>query len=584
MRVSHWVVPLLTLALAGAVTFWEFDQRAAPGPLHPAHESRVELHGVAGCRHCHGSGADAVDAGACGVCHVAVLAQLGTERGIHGSLPESQARTCAACHSEHHGAGTRLLGAHSFALAGVPDVARYDHAQIPGFGLSGRHDRLACSDCHPHAADASAPPARYLGLTQACTGCHEDPHRGRFGVGCAECHGQEGAFRAAPAFRHDALPLRDGHAAVACASCHVEGGAHGVAALRTTPQPARACDRCHQDPHAAASGVDSLSNSLPSLRRVDTHDCARCHTATRWRDGAVTATTHAELGFALTAPHDDVACAKCHAGESRAERFPGRAPTDCRACHRDPHAGQFDHEPRYGQCTACHASERFTPPSFDLTAHARTSFPLTGAHEGVGCTLCHGSMRGDARMFHGTAQACAACHRDVHAGAFDRAGAPREVAGRRGCARCHGTEAFTPVTAGAFDHGAWTGHALVGAHARLDCTLCHERSATSTAGGRRLGPAAGRACADCHADPHLAQFAVGGRTDCARCHGETSFSGSHFDHQRDSAFTLDETHRGLACVQCHRPTVVGGRRVVKYKPLGVRCGDCHVLDNGKVRR
>jgi hypothetical protein len=667
VKLARWLVPLATLLLLGIVTAWEFEQRTSPGPLHPAHAAQAELAGGPGCRRCHGTTGDAVAAEACGACHGAVQAQLGSGRGLHGALPAAQAAACAGCHGEHHGEQTRLLDGHSFARAGVADAAAYGHEHVPGYELAGRHRALACAECHPHADAAVPPGARCLGLRQECATCHEDPHRGSFGGDCEGCHGQEERFRAAPGFRHEALPLRGAHVAILCAACHAEGTPHAVAALRDHPQPARACGACHADPHgeAPARGVRA------ALRLADTAHCARCHTATRWADarvepaahapgrfplrgehaevacaachgdatrppafagappalascaachahphqqelvaaavavagppdgcaechrdddpsfgaGTLRAAQHAATGFPLQTPHAEVACSQCHAGATWGDRFPGRTAAACRACHQDPHAGQFAHAERFAQCTACHAPTRFVPPTFDVAAHAQTAFPLTGAHAAVGCALCHRDVRAGTRIFRGTRPACADCHADVHRGAFDRADLPGTVAGRAGCARCHDTTAFTPVSSRTFDHGLWTGHVLEGAHAALDCRRCHAAN-EEPAGtlGRRLGATRGRACADCHADPHLGQFAASGRTDCARCHTAAVFAPARFDHQRDSAFPLDETHRRLECARCHHPVTRGDRTMVRYKPLGTRCGDCHVLERGQVRR
>jgi hypothetical protein len=95
--------------------------------------------------------------------------------------------------------------------------------------------------------------------------------------------------------------------------------------------------------------------------------------------------------------------------------------------------------------------------------------------------------------------------------------------------------------------------------------------------GRTFGRAAGRACADCHDDPHAAQFAVAGVTDCARCHASNgAFELVDFDHARDTRFALDAQHARLACSACHVPwATAAGERVVRYKPLGTQCADCH---------
>ena len=55
----------------------------------------------------------------------------------------------------------------------------------------------------------------------------------------------------------------------------------------------------------------------------------------------------------------------------------------------------------------------------------------------------------------------------------------------------------------------------------------------------------------------------------------TNFFNNVFDHDKDSRFPLDKDHRNLACVACHKPVEFAGRSVVRYKPLGIVCADCH---------
>ena len=175
-----------------------------------------------------------------------------------------------------------------------------------------------------------------------------------------------------------------------------------------------------------------------------------------------------------------------------------------------------------------------------------------------------------------TDAACGACHKDVHNGRFDAKGMAREVRGSSGCARCHTTESFRRVAWEVEDHARWTGYALAGGHARASCAQCHGGD-----GGTKFRPAV-KACASCHEDVHAGQFTARGTTDCARCHGEgEKFTPDRFDHARDSRFALDEHHASLACAACHKDYGVGGRRVVRYKPLGVRCEDCHGTTGGK---
>ena len=94
---------------------------------------------------------------------------------------------------------------------------------------------------------------------------------------------------------------------------------------------------------------------------------------------------------------------------------------------------------------------------------------------------------------------------------------------------------------------------------------------------KRLGKVAGKNCADCHRDQHQGQFVNGKSTDCARCHGVEDFHKTRFDHDRDSRFRLDAQHVLLECSKCHKSYDTPFGPVVRYKPLGVECGDCHKL-------
>jgi hypothetical protein len=66
--------------------------------------------------------------------------------------------------------------------------------------------------------------------------------------------------------------------------------------------------------------------------------------------------------------------------------------------------------------------------------------------------------------------------------------------------------------------------------------------------------------------------------NCTDCHVEgDSFGELVFDHQRHSRFPLDRDHEKLACAACHKPQRLSdGITAIRYKPLGTKCGDCHV--------
>lgn len=506
----------------------------------------------------------------------------------HGNDPEPPAggrflglqQRCTSCHEDPHQAayGADCASCHGQELP-WRQAPKFPHDRFP---LAAAHGKVACAKCHVDGSGHGVAELRQTSLpVRSCSECHETPHggEGRPATGlplvaaqdCARCHDATKWGNARPTpDQHAALgfALRGAHASASCASCH--GDAPHEPRWRGQAPELAACAGCHTHPHGAELLAAATATQGPAA------GCAGCHgdSDRDFRTGTMPAALHAATGFPLVVPHADLACAKCHQGEERTARFPGRDAADCRACHRDVHRGEFALESRYQQCTACHLATSFAPPQFGLAAHRRTAFPLTGAHDAVGCVACHKEVKDGVRKFRGTPAECSACHVDVHRGAFDRPGRPRVQDGKRGCVRCHDTSSFSPVV-GAFDHALWTGYELIGAHTRVDCAACHPRAAgPATTATRRLGVVAGTRCADCHRDVHLGQFEVGGRTDCTRCHEAASFREVHIDHQQ-TRFPLDAVHRVVACAKCHREYGTGEDRVVRYKPLGLECGNCH---------
>jgi Cytochrome c3 len=490
---------------------------------------------------------------------------------------------CPSCHQDVH---REAFGGDCNRCHGQqrpwPEAPGFQHASFP---LRQAHAAVRCDTCHaPGSERAVDAELRQTAAVRACSDCHADPHgsvaapvalRLADTADCARCHDASQWSAARPdAARHARLgfALNGPHAAVACAACHGDAD-QAPRWSAAAPAPA-ACAQCHAQPH----GAPLLAAAVAAVGPAD--GCAGCHldTDADFAAGRLSAEQHRWTGVALVAPHAEVACAGCHRGATPADRFPGRAMADCRACHVDVHGGQFEGRADYGQCTACHATTHFVPPAFGLAAHAATAFPLTGAHAATACQSCHREVGSKGRVFAGTTADCRGCHADVHRGEFDRPGRPLRIGERAGCARCHDTDTFAKVV-GDFAHATWTGYELVGAHARLACGACHP---PAPAPGPRLGPAAGRDCAACHQDPHAGQFAVAGATDCTRCHGADSWRELRFDHGT-TRFPLDATHRNVACAGCHRGYQQDGHTIVRYRPLGTACGDCHRLGAGEKR-
>jgi hypothetical protein len=507
-------------------------------------------------------------------------------------------RRCVDCHGPAHAPGGTALPLATPAAAmdcaachdaaGFPRDFGADEHRSAGYPLDGAHAEAACATCHTE--ERAREPLRGEPMDR-CTDCHGRPH-GPSGDAlplahraddCARCHTPEAAFqRGFGVEEHLTAGVRlDGkHAAASCASCH--DAARRDAEIDRETDPMARCADCHPSPHR-----DAFTAAVVALAAVPEQNCAVCHESAdadfhieRLAPGA-----HAAAGFDLVRPHDDVACQACHGDAATPfdERFPGRVPDRCGACHEDPHSGQFDGGRTGGDCLACHAREAFRPSAIDADRHgADDGFALTGAHRAVACARCHEPTPAapETVRYAGVPDRCVDCHQDPHGGTFDRDDLPAVVDGRPDCARCHTTEGFRAMQTD-FDHGTWTGHALLGSHAQAACTACHGRTAAPDTLGRSLGKAP-QDCAACHDDPHLGQFARldlegARRTDCARCHDEAAaFESLRFDHGRDSRFALDATHSALACDACHKPQPIGdGRSVIRYRPLGVQCADCH---------
>lgn len=313
-------------------------------------------------------------------------------------------------------------------------------------------------------------------------------------------------------------------------------------------------------------------------------------------------------------------CESCHTSFSK-----GAQNTKCADCHKgirsDIAQGSHFHgkfaPARNGTCKSCHSEHKgrgFNMIQLNRTTfnHALSEYPLTGAHNRVTCTGCHGPTH----EYRGTPRDCASCHarKDPHKGQLGRGcqschttaawktvlpfdhgktrfaltGAHRGAAcmschagqrwkglgttcvschvkddahkGTRGtnCASCHTTTAWKAVT---FDHSR-TGYPLVGGHATASCAGCHGP------GNANLHPA--RTCISCHArdDAHKGENGK----DCANCHTPRSWKQVNFDHDKMTSFPLKGAHREAVCAGCHK-------QAPKVAKPPVTCNACHAADD-----
>jgi len=609
----------------GGVAYAQVGDFISPGPLAQAH---AHLSGITQCTQCHAPVLGAVPE-RCLACHDEIAAQVDAESGFHarkgagciGCHPDHRGRdvplsridtdrfdhreqtgfalvgghrglecaachdvdsfgdvqrTCAACHDTPHveEQGARELlsdcaDCHSderWVPAHSDTLDHTDLAQVD-FALRGAHTEVDCVGCH---IDAVIVPTEH----DACTTCHDDPHRAPFSDPCTDCHA-EASWRVQP-FDHDqtGFALQGVHTDVACVSCHprsaVEPLEHGACADchrdphrgQFSPQPCNACHSvrlagfalsdfdhdttavpltdlhaevacadCHGEGHAATfvglphGDCDSCHDDVHD-RRFEPTPCAECHTPAGWAVGSF---DHDLAQFPLRGAHQQVECEECH-GEGVYQGLPHDT---CAACHEpEPHG-----EPPPEPCAGCHTESGWLEVHFAHTR--RTAFALEPQHTETPCTSCHPSVQD----FSGAQHACEACHQRTrplghYAGA---------------CEGCHEGAGWLPADLGGLDHAA-TGFALAGAHSILGCVDCHDSGVFGDVDG---------ACVGCHAadDPHRGMLGV----SCGDCHTSTAWFRTRFRHYQ-TGWPLRGAHRLAACVDCH---------AVSYAGTPSDCRGCH---------
>ncbi|RJP73713.1 MAG: hypothetical protein C4532_04095 [Candidatus Abyssobacteria bacterium SURF_17] len=389
-------------------------------------------------------------------------------------------RACASCHvDEHHSQFTQACGDCHAASSWRP-AAGFDHSAAR-FVLRGRHVDIPCDKCHVFQTFVDPPSdsgfVRYRPVDHGqCSSCHRDPHAGRLGPNCTDCHDAAGWGQVrAESFDHDRTryPVEGRHITVPCDKCH---GARGS----TGPLKFASCSDCHSDYHERAFA-----------RRDKRGACEECHTVQGFRPALFTISKHAATDFALSGAHLAIPCEKCHRTPEGYQKFTFTS-VECLECHRDPHQGQVDRLVAVAGCRTCHTDRTWSDVYFD---HSTTSFPLAGRHTTVACRSCHlreGPPQVTEVRFAPLSDRCESCHTDVHRGQFagDETGTD--------CARCHTPPAWTQLH---FDHTRDASFVLDGAHRAVPCNKCHPSVSDQT--GRYVRYR-------------------GVTTQCAACHGNSA--------------------------------------------------------------
>jgi hypothetical protein len=293
------------------------------------------------CEDCHIQNIQQFDQAACEDCHRQIDPVFTQAHAL------SWGKDCLACHD------------------GVDTYSRhFDHGKVP-FALTGAHVEVDCYTCH---TDARAL-VDLRNTPQDCSTCHRDdePHEGRFGADCAECHSMDAWIPAK--FDHNlaAFKLEGRHIEVDCGECHK------TKPYRGTPME---CFACHEkdDEHAG---------------KFDT-ECGACHKPTGWDDSPF---DHNKSNFPLVAGHADVACGSCH----KDKQYAGTS-TTCVSCHGYPgwHGTAFG-----ANCLSCHNNNNWGNAKYTL-GHPWFSHPKEGVGMGS-CRSCHPSS-----VFESD---CSSCHK-----------------------------------------------------------------------------------------------------------------------------------------------------------------------------
>jgi hypothetical protein len=496
-------------------------------------------------------------------------AKLGCEDCHKGGAHMSEKVACGDCHEQEHG-GTTAACDVCHTVAGFKP-AKFEHSVCTCI-FPGKHQTFECLACHPNWQFAKTP--------TRCSGCHEKLRKHEPLGECSLCHSAL-SWKRKDAFDHNKrskFALAGSHLDIDCTHCHKTAGQ-----FRGAPTK---CEGCHADQGMKAHG--------------DFGGCAKCHTVEAFEKPTF---DHASTGFPLSGRHEKLGCQDCHAQKMQGypkkakpvgamlNGSPRLASTEvqdalriatwlagqtvhtqegaCVHCHEDAHQGQVGSD-----CASCHATETWTPSTFDRARHEQTKLPLRGKHQEVECRLCHaGGQLKDLPL------QCSACHLDPHRG---KLGAE--------CARCHNEVGFRPVEG--FDHAS-TGFALVGPHARVDCKACHEGARGRAMAESEETPT----CATCHQPGHGKELGA----DCLACHplaerdGKpitfSSARGMPFFEHAKTGFPLERRHRAQRCGSCHPakgppPTPIcaschldphGGQ-------LGRECADCHRADRWRLAR
>ena len=279
--------------------------------------------------------------------------------------------------------------------------------------------------------------------------------------------------------------------------------------------------------------------------------CQNCHTLSGWKPiRAVPEFDHNTTKYPLRGMHEGVSCTQCHT-----KLVFSNVGTQCADCHADIHKRQMG-----ANCEQCHTVKGWNVAIQQINQHMNR-FPLIGAHATLDCDSCHKSAA--VGQFQGLSTMCFSCHQKDFVNTKTTGLDHVKLNLPTGCEQCHTMDNWMGAK---FDHLQFTGFALTGAHATLDCAACHM-------GGKFAGTPA--ACVGCH----LADFnktsnpphpQAGFPTTCQTCHNTSTWNATTFNHNTFTKFPLTGGHVNVACTQCHINN--------QFVGTPTDCASCHMKD------
>jgi hypothetical protein len=453
---------------------------------------------------------------------------------------------CVNCHKDVH---QKTLGndcAKCHTVDKFTPAGKFNHDKAD-FPLVGKHKNVQCIDCHKKETRSGKEFQRFSDVPfKNCNNCHKDPHDDNLGTNCKDCHSEQSftGWGSMGRFNHNTtkFPLKGKHKQVDCRKCHTMSATPLTVFQDRLGVPTDNCVACHKDVHDNRFG----------------NKCVDCHKEDSFRKvGNLDGFDHDRTSYALEGKHEVVDCKKCHVSEHMTDPLPHNT---CATCHKDYHEGQFAGLVITPDCAACHTVQGFAESTYSLEEHAKTKFPLEGAHVATPCFACHKPE--EKWKFKALGTRCVDCHKDVHGGQIAEKWYPNND-----CAQCHKSSGWRDNQ---FDHSK-TAFALKGAHQKQDCRSCHVPD-TDFKYGKFAGLPA--TCNQCHKEVHERQFEINGATDCARCHSNDDWKVKKFNHNK-TAFKLEGKHANVSCEKCHKEITRSGQSFVQYKFESVACKTCH---------